>query len=93
MKELKIIHYFPMNIFIFRFQIGQQRVANENTCITYCTTGVLLQKLVKEKSLIGYTHIILDEIHERNAEMDFLLIIVRKFLNTVSRNVKVSDVR
>lgn len=36
-----------------------------------------------------YTHIILDEVHERGQEMDFLLIVVKKLLYTVSRGVKV----
>lgn len=36
-----------------------------------------------------YTHIILDEVHERGREMDFLLLVVKKLLFTVSAHVKV----
>lgn len=60
-----------------------------DTCITYCTNGVLLQKLIHDKSLASFTHIILDEIHERTDELDFLLIIIRKLLITNSKRVKI----
>lgn len=36
------------------------------TIITYCTTGVILAKLIMSKSMSAFTHIILDEIHERS---------------------------
>lgn len=39
--------------------------------------------------MLEYTHIILDEIHERNQEMDFLLLVVKKLLQTNSSLVKV----
>lgn len=51
---------------------------NDDTRITYCTTGVLLEKLITCKTLLNYTHIILDEVHERNQDMDFLFIVVKK---------------
>lgn len=41
------------------------------------------------KDLSEYTHIILDEIHERGQEMDFLLLIVKRLLFTTSTNTKV----
>lgn len=53
------------------------------------TTGVLLQKLIKQKSLNEFTHIIIDEVHERNQEMDFLLLVVRKFLFLQPSSVRV----
>ncbi|XP_053138500.1 ATP-dependent RNA helicase TDRD9 isoform X1 [Hemicordylus capensis] len=53
------------------------------------TTGVLLQKVVGAKSLSEFTHIFIDEVHERTEEMDFLLLVVRKLLRTNSRFVKV----
>lgn len=51
---------------------------------------MLLQKLIRAKCLREYTHIIIDEVHERNQELDFLLLIVRKFLFTNSPGTKVS---
>lgn len=51
---------------------------------------MLLQKLIRAKSLREYTHIIIDEVHERNQDLDFLLLIVRKFLFTNSPGTKVS---
>lgn len=44
---------------------------------------------VGSKSMNEYTHIILDEVHERGQEMDFLLLVVKKLLYTVSPTVKV----
>lgn len=56
----------------------------------FCTTGVLLEKLVrsakKPKPFMDYTHIILDEVHERDKNMDFLLIVIKKLLTP---NVKI----
>lgn len=53
------------------------------------TTGILLQKLIKQKNLREYTHIIIDEVHERTQDMDFLLILIRKFLFLNSPQTKV----
>lgn len=39
--------------------------------------------------MMDYTHVILDEVHERDEDMDFLLLIVRKLLRTNSTMVKV----
>ncbi|XP_050405391.2 ATP-dependent RNA helicase TDRD9 [Patella vulgata] len=71
------------------YQVGLDRKASEDTRILYCTTGVLREKIVGEKSMAQFTHVILDEIHERDQESDFALLMVRKLLRTNSRNVKV----
>ncbi|XP_063702967.1 LOW QUALITY PROTEIN: probable ATP-dependent RNA helicase spindle-E [Culicoides brevitarsis] len=60
--------------------IGLDRRTSDDTRLVYCTTGVLLQKLVKTKHMGMYTHIILDEIHERDEEMEFLLIMIKRFM-------------
>ena len=66
---------------------------SEDTRILYCTTGVLLQKLINEKTMKRFTHVILDEVHERDQESDFCLLVVRKLLRTTSRDTKVSSLR
>lgn len=74
------------------YQVGsdQQAHCGDDTRILYCTTGVLLEKLIHAKSLYSYTHIILDEVHERTKEMDFLMVIIYKFLNPTKRVVLMS---
>lgn len=45
--------------------------------------------IVAAKNMNEYTHVILDEVHERGQEMDFLLLLVKKLLYTESPKVKV----
>ena len=63
---------------------------SEDTRLLYCTTGILKNRLIRSQHMNDYTHIILDEVHERELETDFLLLVVRKFLHSNSPNVKVS---
>ncbi|KAI4885618.1 hypothetical protein NFI96_019060 [Prochilodus magdalenae] len=71
------------------YQVGLEKMATEHTRLIYMTTGVLLQKLVGAKSLTEFSHIFIDEVHERTEELDFLLLVVRKLLQSNSRYVKV----
>jgi len=63
------------------YQIGLERKCDfEKTLITYVTTGVLLQKLIgpqAEENFETYTHIILDEVHERDLDTDFVLLVIK----------------
>ncbi|KAK2104844.1 ATP-dependent RNA helicase tdrd9 [Saguinus oedipus] len=43
------------------YQVGLEKIATEDTRLIYMTTGVLLQKIVSAKSLMEFTHIIIDE--------------------------------
>lgn len=63
-------------------QIGLDQRANftEDTRILYCTTGVLLERLIQTHNFGHFTHIVIDEVHERSKEIDFLLIIIKKLL-------------
>lgn len=72
------------------FQVGLEKKTHPDMILTYMTTGVLLQKLIRAKSLHQYTHIIIDEVHERNEELDFLLLIVRRLHYTLSPRTKVT---
>ncbi|CAL1575135.1 unnamed protein product [Knipowitschia caucasica] len=71
------------------YQVGLEKMATEHTRLIYMTTGVLLQKLVGAKCLTEYSHIFVDEVHERTEEMDFLLLVLRKLLHSNSRHVKI----
>jgi len=71
------------------YQVGMQREFSSETRLIYCTTEILLQHLIHNKHMLDYTHIILDEIHERDQHLDFLLLVVKKLLKTNSGQVKV----
>ncbi|CAH2984998.1 unnamed protein product [Chilo suppressalis] len=48
--------------------------------IMFCTVGVLLRKL--EGGLRGVSHVLVDEVHERDADTDFGLILLRDMAHT-----------
>lgn len=37
----------------------------KDTHLLFCTTGILLRRLLVDRNLKGVTHVIVDEIHER----------------------------
>ena len=47
------------------YQIQLDKRTSEDTRLTFCTTGVLLQKLVNQRNLNEYTHVILDEVRSK----------------------------
>jgi len=54
--------------------------------ITYVTTGVLLRQLEEGwDSLDGVSHIIVDEVHERDVQIDFLLVLLKRILEACRR--------
>ncbi|XP_052639292.1 ATP-dependent RNA helicase TDRD9 isoform X3 [Harpia harpyja] len=71
------------------YQVSLENISTKETRLLYMTTGVLLEKVVCAKSLAEFTHIFIDEVHERTEEMDFLLLVIRKLLRTNSQSVKV----
>ena len=50
--------------------------------ITYCTTGIMLELL---QNIPGYldsvSHIVLDEVHERDVGLDLLMLLLRNYIN------------
>ncbi|XP_058473418.1 ATP-dependent RNA helicase DHX29 [Solea solea] len=59
------------------YQIRMENLSGEWTRLLYCTTGVLLRKLQHDRHLSSLTHIIVDEVHERSVQSDFLLTILK----------------
>lgn len=48
--------------------------------LMFCTNGVLLRMLTQGDGLQGVTHIIVDEVHERDRFAEFMLILLKKML-------------
>eukprot|EP00092_Neocalanus_flemingeri_P073805 GFUD01091162.1.p1 GENE.GFUD01091162.1~~GFUD01091162.1.p1 ORF type:complete len:1281 (+),score=425.03 GFUD01091162.1:331-4173(+) len=62
------------------YQIRLETKASEKTRLMFCTTGILLRRLEGDPTLGDITHVIVDEVHERSEESDFLLMILRDTL-------------
>ncbi|XP_050682198.1 ATP-dependent DNA/RNA helicase DHX36-like [Leptidea sinapis] len=48
--------------------------------IIFCTTGVLLAELEVNQGLTSFSHIILDEVHERDTHVDLAMCMLKKIL-------------
>ncbi|XP_078688341.1 3'-5' RNA helicase YTHDC2-like isoform X3 [Branchiostoma floridae x Branchiostoma belcheri] len=63
------------------YQIRLESRVSPRTLLTFCTNGVLLRTLMGgDSALTTITHVIVDEIHERDRFSDFLLIKLREML-------------
>ena len=62
-------------------QIAAKNLCNPNNSIFVKTTGIFLEELIHKNSHnVKYSHIIIDEVHERDINIDFVLILVRKYI-------------
>jgi ATP-dependent RNA helicase DHX36 len=60
--------------------------------ITYCTTGMLLRVLDNDwTALKGISHVIVDEVHERDIQIDFLLVLLRRLVEARRRGEDVPN--
>uniref|UniRef100_A0AC35TQX4 ATP-dependent RNA helicase DHX36 n=1 Tax=Rhabditophanes sp. KR3021 TaxID=114890 RepID=A0AC35TQX4_9BILA len=59
------------------YHIRLEQKSSKSTILTYVTSGVLLRMLSSEKVGDDLTHVILDEIHERETNTDYLLIALK----------------
>ncbi|KAL9640813.1 MAG: hypothetical protein Q9164_000048 [Protoblastenia rupestris] len=67
---------------------GESKQTKKTTKITFMTTGVLLRRLQTSggstddlvASLAGVSHVVVDEVHERSLDTDFLLVLLKGVL-------------
>eukprot|EP01034_Spumella_vulgaris_P023109 gene23109-29302_t len=59
------------------YNIRLESARSDSTQVLFMTPGVLLRKLLNDPLLDEYTHVIVDEAHERDRFTEFLLIILR----------------
>ncbi|KAF9978007.1 hypothetical protein BGZ73_004132 [Actinomortierella ambigua] len=62
------------------YSIRGENKSSRQTKLMFCTTGILLRRLHSDPMLQGVTHVMVDEVHERSVDSDFLLIILRDLL-------------
>ena len=67
----------------------EAKLPEEHGSITFCTTGILLKRLQsaladahhsRSMSLDDVTHVIVDEVHERDVDTDLLLVVIKRLL-------------
>uniref|UniRef100_A0A0D2XNM0 Uncharacterized protein n=1 Tax=Fusarium oxysporum (strain Fo5176) TaxID=660025 RepID=A0A0D2XNM0_FUSOF len=62
-----------------KFQMMLANTSRE-TRLVYATTGIVMRMLEGSNDLQEVTHLVLDEVHERSIDSDFLLIVLKKLL-------------
>jgi len=62
------------------YSIRLESKKSHKTRILLCTTGVLLRRLQCDPDLASVSHVFVDEVHERDLNTDFLLIILKDLL-------------
>ena len=70
-----------------RFESKKPR---DRCAITFCTTGIIFQMLRTDPTLSNVSHIILDEVHERDLFTDILLGVLKDMIKSkVNPNLKI----
>ncbi|PQE26304.1 helicase associated domain-containing protein [Rutstroemia sp. NJR-2017a BBW] len=62
------------------YAIRLESNTSKETRLIYATTGIVMRMLEGSNDLRDITHIVLDEVHERTIDSDFLLIVLRKLM-------------
>jgi HrpA-like RNA helicase len=63
------------------YQIQMEAKVSNDTRLAFCTTGILLRRLLGDPQLEGVTHVLIDEVHERSVDTDFLLCLLKGAIN------------
>ncbi|KAF7303226.1 Dead deah box [Mycena kentingensis (nom. inval.)] len=62
------------------YAIRGENKQTKETKLLFCTTGVVLRRLGSGDSLSNVSHVVVDEVHERSVDGDFLLLELRELL-------------
>eukprot|EP00911_Craspedida_sp_UC1_P001293 UC1_evm1s974 len=62
------------------YHVRMDNRQGKDTRLVYCTTGIVLRRLQNDPGLCDVTHLIVDEVHERSVQADFLLVVLRRLL-------------
>ena len=59
------------------YAIRLERSCGPATRLLFCTTGILLRRMMDDPTLERVSHVVIDEVHERDSATDFLLVLIR----------------
>ena len=62
------------------YSIRLEANTSKETRLVYATTGIVMRMLEGSNNLQEVTHLVLDEVHERSIDSDFLLIVLKRLL-------------
>ncbi|PNP49176.1 hypothetical protein THARTR1_10100 [Trichoderma harzianum] len=62
------------------YSIRLESNTSKETRLVYATTGIVMRMLEGSNDLGEVTHLVLDEVHERSIDSDFLLIVLKRLL-------------
>ncbi|KUI62654.1 ATP-dependent RNA helicase DHX29 [Cytospora mali] len=62
------------------YSIRLEANTSKETRLIYATTGIVMRMLEGSNELREITHLVLDEVHERSIDSDFLLIVLKKLM-------------
>ncbi|CAN0416952.1 unnamed protein product, partial [Ectocarpus fasciculatus] len=62
------------------YTIRLESSVSKDTQLVLMTPGILLKKLGRDPMLKEFTHVLIDEVHERDRNSEFLLIVLRGLL-------------
>ena len=61
------------------YRIQLERKVSKRSRIVYLTVGMLLRQIASQ-GLQGVSHVVIDEVHERSLDIDFLLLVLKRML-------------
>ena len=70
------------------YQVRFDKTYTDKTQIIYATDGIVLNKLLGESELDDVDVLILDEFHERSAQLDLCLALAKKYFQSRKKKVK-----
>ncbi|KAL4962628.1 putative ATP dependent RNA helicase [Aspergillus stella-maris] len=62
------------------FAVRLETKVSQATRLVFATTGVVVRMLERPDDFQDVTHVVLDEVHERSIDSDFLLIVLRRLM-------------
>ena len=71
------------------YQIRLESKRSAGTRLLFCTTGVVLRRLVENPTLEGISHVIVDEVHERQWQIDLLLVCLKTLIRGPRPDLKI----